>query len=154
MIRECSFCKKDISYKHLNRKYCSDFCMHKARYKISGKRSTPEQRKEWYKKRKLQDGYVEKLREQGKLRYYKVQDFLRNYKLSKGCTDCGYDSHHAALEFDHVLGEKEINVCFAKSISQAKKEIVKCEVVCSNCHKIRTFERLQDQKSYEEVTED
>ena len=79
--------------------------------------------------------------------------------MNQGCTDCGYNDHHAALEFDHVAGEKELNVCNAKSVDQAKKEIEKCEVVCSNCHKIRTFNRLQAckpdifEKTYDPVEE-
>lgn len=71
-----------------------------------------------------------------------VKAFLADYKISKGCSDCGYKGHHSALDFDHVNGQKEINLCFAKSITQAKKEITKCEVVCSNCHRIRTYNRL------------
>ncbi len=72
----------------------------------------------------------------------KTKIFLVHYKMEKGCLDCGYKKHHSALEFDHIKGKKTINICFAKSIGQAKKEIEKCEVVCSNCHRIRTWERL------------
>lgn len=141
---QCQYCKNDLGASHGNRKYCSKKCEYKARYKRSGQRSTPEQRSEWYRNRCKQDGYKEKLRVQGNKRYRQVQNFLREYKLSKGCFDCGYKNHHAALEFDHINGDKKINVCFAKSVSQAKKEIKKCEVVCANCHAIRTFERLQN----------
>lgn len=72
-----------------------------------------------------------------------VRQFLADYKLEDGCVDCGYKEHHAALDFDHVRGEKSINVCNARSISAAKKEIEKCEVVCANCHRIRTYMRLK-----------
>lgn len=106
-------------------------------------RYNSKQRKLWYERRKIDPQWREKLNVQGKVRYQRVQEFLREYKLSRGCKDCGYRKHHAALEFDHISGKKEINVCFSKSIEQAKKEIEKCEVVCSCCHRIRTFERLQ-----------
>lgn len=76
------------------------------------------------------------------IRAKNVRLFLAEYKLEKKCLDCGYDKHHSALDFDHVKGDKDLNVCFAKSITQAKKEIEKCEVVCSNCHRIRTYNRL------------
>ena len=72
----------------------------------------------------------------------KVKLFLAEYKIERGCVDCGYAKHHSALEFDHIKGNKKINVCFAKSITQAVKEIKKCEVVCSNCHRIRTWNLL------------
>jgi hypothetical protein len=66
-------------------------------------------------------------------------------KLARGCTDCGYNVHPAALQFDHLPGtEKRFDI--GKSgigVSRAKRdaEIAKCEVVCANCHAIRTAER-------------
>jgi len=143
MNKLCKYCGADISNTHHNRIYCSDKCLNKARYERHGERSTPEQRHAWYLSRKEKPGYIEKIREQDRKRYQLVQDFIRAYKLEHGCTDCGYDKHHAALEFDHIYSNKEINVCNSKSIAQAKKEIEKCEVVCSNCHRIRTYTRLQ-----------
>ena len=142
MKRVCPGCKTDISNTHLNRKYCSDKCCNKERYKREGQRSAPEQRKRWYRKRIKSYDHVEKLRAQGKARKKRVQDFIRRYKVLVGCKDCGYKKHHVALDFDHIRGNKAINVCNAKSIKQAKTEIRKCEVVCSNCHRIRTYKRL------------
>ena len=97
-------------------------------------------RKEWWKslsterKREKQD----KANNRAKL----VREFISEYKITTGCVDCGYNKHSSALDFDHIKGDKELNVCFSKSIAQAKKEIEKCEVVCSNCHRIRTYNRL------------
>ena len=142
MIRLCKRCSNDITGTHHNRKYCSNVCYEKERYKRTGSRTTPEQRKKYYQKRLEQEGYSEKLQEQGRKRAKKVRDFMNRYKIMKRCRDCGYKQHHVALDFDHVIGEKIINVCNAKSIKQAKKEIRKCEVVCSNCHRIRTYKRL------------
>jgi hypothetical protein len=108
-------------------------------------RYNSEKRKEWYQKKKVDPEWRSKINLQDRIRHKKVQDFIREYKVSLGCKDCGYKQHHVALEFDHI-GKKEINVCLAKSIKQAKKEIEKCEVVCSNCHSIRTFNRLQEKR--------
>lgn len=142
--RYCLNCKADISSTHHNRKYCSDECYNKARYKREGQRSSYEQRSNWYKQRKTKTGYIDKIKKQGRERRGKVQRFIRKYKMLLGCADCGYKKHHVALDFDHVKGEKLINVCNAKSISQAREEIRKCEVVCSNCHRIRTYERMSN----------
>lgn len=68
-----------------------------------------------------------------------IRRWLDAFKIREGCVDCGYKEHHAALHFDHVKGGKEINVCNAKSIAQAKKEIAKCVVRCANCHAAKTF---------------
>ena len=68
------------------------------------------------------------------------------YKLEKGCADCGYREHHAALSFDHLPGT--VKVRDIKSGQQLGwkallDEIAKCEVVCANCHRIRTYERVR-----------
>jgi hypothetical protein len=67
--------------------------------------------------------------------------YLAEVKMARGCVDCGYREHPAALDFDHVSGTKDRLVSFAKSKAQALAEIEKCEVRCSNCHRIRTWER-------------
>jgi len=110
-------------------------------------------RKKWWsnlspeRKREKQDKANERAR--------KIKIFLAEYKIKMGCKDCGYKKHHSALEFDHIKGKKQINIAFAKSIGQAKKEIEKCEIVCSNCHRIRTYNRLYPCKSdiFEETYE-
>ena len=93
----------------------------------------------WRLKRLQIPGYKEKINAQQNVRIIKIRKWLDNYKISIGCVDCGYNLHPVALEFDHVRGKKLLNVCKAKSIAQAKSEIAKCEVRCSNCHAIRTF---------------
>lgn len=98
-------------------------------------------RNAYMKRRRITKG--DHLRAQERARASTVQEFIRAHKLSIGCQDCGYAAHHAALEFDHVDDNKALNVCNSKSIAQAKAEISKCEVVCSNCHRVRTFDRLQ-----------
>ena len=68
-------------------------------------------------------------------------------KLAFGCTDCGFNLHPAALDFDHLPGfEKSDTVATlvgAGKLELALAEIEKCEVVCANCHRIRTAERKQ-----------
>jgi hypothetical protein len=76
-------------------------------------------------------------------RQAKIRDYINVEKTGRGCIDCGYNEHPAALDFDHVRGEKLLNVSAAKSIAQAKAEIEKCEVRCANCHRLRTWERLK-----------
>ena len=76
-------------------------------------------------------------------RYEKVSNWIRDYKMSAGCKDCGYNSHHAALEFDHIQDRQlgTVSSLAGSSLTRVKKEIALCEVVCRNCHGIRTFNR-------------
>lgn len=61
------------------------------------------------------------------------------------CVDCGGRFHHAAMDFDHVNGDKKFCIASRKtaSIDDILEEVVKCELVCSNCHRIRTWKRKQ-----------
>lgn len=103
-----------------------------------------ESKRNWYNEKKKDSKWLEKSNKKANERRRLVRKFIADYKIDKGCSDCGYNEHHAALDFDHIKGEKKINVCFAKSINQAKEEIKKCEVVCSNCHRIRTYNRIYE----------
>ena len=70
---------------------------------------------------------------------------VNEIKLSRGCADCGYAEHAVALEFDHLPGTTKvasINELVGRlDINGIRDEIEKCEVVCANCHRVRTQER-------------
>jgi hypothetical protein len=73
------------------------------------------------------------------------REWLAAYKLEKGCADCGYRGHSAALQLDHE-GHKSIDIADARSsIARLMKEIEdgRCVVRCANCHSIRTWEQKQ-----------
>jgi len=64
--------------------------------------------------------------------------------LGGKCVDCGQVPHLAAFEFDHVNGEKVKNVGIMLSTHSWKAilaEALKCELVCANCHRVRTSNR-------------
>ena len=57
--------------------------------------------------------------------------------------DCGIKYPPYVMDFDH-LGDKEFVI--SKGVSMHSpikllKEIAKCDVVCSNCHRLRTYNR-------------
>lgn len=71
-------------------------------------------------------------------------DYLAAIKVRRGCADCGYRAHPVALDFDHRPGEtKRMGVSQARkwSWTAIKTEVEKCDVVCANCHRIRTARR-------------
>lgn len=71
-----------------------------------------------------------------------------NGKKNNPCEDCGGMFHPCAMDFDHVKGEKLYAVSElvlrAWSFEKIQEEIDKCELVCANCHRLRTYLRLQD----------
>lgn len=129
---------------------------------------TPKELEEFNKNKKKKDGYntICRVCSNNKSReYYKqnpdnhkknvsarnksnrslLQLFVLDYFKSHSCVDCG-NSDIRVLEFDHLPEfEKTADVsrlmACSYSLDRIKEEINKCEVVCANCHKIRTVER-------------
>jgi hypothetical protein len=67
---------------------------------------------------------------------------LNSIKLSAGCKDCGFNSHPAALEFNHrdpLTKDFTISQSMHRSWSSLEAEIAKCDVLCSNCHHIHSY---------------
>jgi hypothetical protein len=58
--------------------------------------------------------------------------------LGGKCVVCGYDRCYQALDFHHLdPSTKEINLSSGRgySFDRAKRELDKCVLVCSNCHR-------------------
>lgn len=73
-----------------------------------------------------------------------IAEKVNALKIERGCADCGFNSHPEALDFDHLRDKKfSISSAFIGGLSLKKilVEIEKCEVVCANCHRIRTASR-------------
>jgi hypothetical protein len=73
--------------------------------------------------------------------------FIDGYK-SNPCMDCGNSFPTECMDFDHVRGEKLAAIATMPRRNPEKIwiEIQKCELVCSNCHRIRTHKRLYERR--------
>jgi len=75
--------------------------------------------------------------------------YVYGIKATTPCADCGRIYEPICMDFDHVSGEKEANVSLLMggtwSLKKIQAEIAKCEVVCGNCHRIRTRDRFKAQ---------
>lgn len=75
----------------------------------------------------------------------KLREYITAIKVERGCVDCGYRDHPEALDFDHLPGFTKLYRVATMSGGSTKAkidaEIAKCEVVCANCHRIRTARR-------------
>lgn len=73
----------------------------------------------------------------------KSRDYVWSILVKSECADCG-NADPLVMEFDH-LGNKVYNVSSMMqkgyAVSALAKEIAKCEVVCANCHRKRTYAR-------------
>lgn len=84
------------------------------------------------------------IRQRAKQNAQKKRQKLYSYKLAKGCADCGYNLHPWALELDHLPGTIKLRTVASQMYMSWKKieeELAKCDVVCANCHAIRTMTR-------------
>ncbi len=78
-----------------------------------------------------------------------IRDYTKKLKESSPCLDCGVKYPYYVMDFDH-LEDKEFSINFLSAtgrIAALKKEIQKCEIVCSNCHRIRTHKRAISTRS-------
>ena len=75
----------------------------------------------------------------------KKKDWITQYKLENSvCTDCKISYPPQILDFDH-LKDKKFSISGKgvkdNTLDAIIKEIEKCEIVCANCHRHRTYMR-------------
>ena len=92
---------------------------------------------------------------------YRSKEYARTYQRKRAregrqkvndlkkvpCVDCGGTFPHYVMEFDHVpeRGIKKMDLPRFGGVGFGSplflEELKKCDVVCANCHKIRTHKR-------------
>lgn len=78
-----------------------------------------------------------------------MQAKLLAYLRGKACVDCG-NTNVVVFEFDHVRGEKRADISKLlklRSWAPVAREMAKCDIVCANCHRIRTARRNADYRA-------
>ena len=122
-------------------------------YRARNKERLNQYQREWIKanpaKRKITERrWAEKHPEKIRAKLAKRQALQRVYLLAwleRGCQDCAV-ADVRTLEFDHVpeRGRKRFKLTahLYKPWKSFYEEVAKCDVVCANCHAIRTYERL------------
>jgi hypothetical protein len=127
----CSKCDKDIPEESFNKKgagrqpYCR-LC-------------TKQYRRQYYLSNKSLA--IDKARTQKRT----ARLTLAAYKESTPCKDCGGYFKACQLDFDHLVSETKAGdisrMVGRKSQTTLSKEIAKCDLVCANCHRLRTWNR-------------
>ena len=132
MIKICSTCKIEKSE--------DSFSANKA--KKDGLQSQCKECRKVYFKKHYQDNkqyYIDR----SMVRKKRVQREFIEWLSGRSCMDCGI-ADIRVLEFDH-RGDKEYNVSHLINLGRetaAYKEIEKCDIVCANCHRIRTSKQF------------
>jgi hypothetical protein len=80
-------------------------------------------------------------------RHIQMLEFLNG----KSCKDCN-TADTRVLEFDHLPEHEKTSdigrmLCSGWSWKRILKEIAKCDIVCANCHRIRTYERMNSYRT-------
>ncbi len=84
--------------------------------------------------------YLEKARKRNQTQRTSIKKFLYEYLNDKMCIDCG-EKNPVVLEFDHRDDKlMAISTIIKKNypISTVKKELLKCDIRCANCHRKKT----------------
>jgi len=80
---------------------------------------------------------------QNKRRQAEFMAWYISLKVGQPCADCGLEFHHAAMQWDH--GQVKTAALGHLSRRGSRKrvldEIAKCELVCANCHAVRSYQR-------------
>lgn len=87
-----------------------------------------------------------------------TRDRVGRYKLAKGCECCGFKAEHPCqLDLDHFDPKTKTYQGAHKaydagwSWERIERELSLCQVLCKNCHALRTHNELHWKNSYTTV---
>ena len=117
-----------------------------------------------YKDKEKQRAYQARHYQENKERYQdskkksrrKVLGVVANLKRGS-CVDCGGKFHPCAMQFDHIGDDKVAAIGRlkrSKGLDAVLEEIKKCELVCGNCHAVRSFKRALGLQITDEIPEE
>lgn len=105
-------------------------------------KGTPEY-KAWYEKYK--HGIWERAIKARAIAVARNKKYVWDIKIISKCIDCKKKYHPCVMDFDHISNNKTKGVGrlvqTGSKLELLKKEIEKCELVCVNCHRFRTWNR-------------
>jgi hypothetical protein len=129
-LRRCGRCQRDLPFPAFGRygarhqSYCRD-C--KREYDAA-----------WYR--------ANKAKRQARVRADRAAhvEWMNSLKEGRPCADCGQAFPPYVMEWDHLPGtEKTLVLADTRRAAYGRRrilaELAKCELVCANCHRERTF---------------
>lgn len=76
----------------------------------------------------------------------KILEMFNLVKMDRPCYDCGGVFPPEVMDWDHLPGTKKcfsLNKVASHGFDAVLDEIAKCQLVCSNCHRLRTRSRKE-----------
>lgn len=143
-MKKCTSCKEDKELSEFNKNKIKKDGLNNICRKCSNKRS-----KKYYNEK------GEEHKKNVAKRNHKYRDTIRQFILDKlkvsECKDCG-NNDIRVLEFDHLPEfKKEYNISdmlkSSLSINLIEIEMNKCDIVCANCHRIRSIIRQDNYRN-------
>lgn len=132
MEKLCAHCKQikstgDFRKNKSKKDGCQAYCI------ICDKKKQSE----WYEKNK--ERCLIKTKEGNEVRRKINQKFIIEYLKEHPCEKCN-ESDIVVLQFDHLTDKKSgiAQLICSGNIQQIKTEILKCQVLCANCHTRKT----------------
>jgi hypothetical protein len=99
----------------------------------------------WKAQRARLSGALPTTRRQHSLqRRYQAHLAVLNRLRSGPCEDCGGRFPACAMDFDHRPGQTKVKAVSRMASSKLERllaEAAKCDIVCANCHRLRTYSR-------------
>lgn len=102
-----------------------------------------EYNKIWYQKNKKR--HIAAVTQNNRKYRTELREWLTELK-NRPCQDCGQRYPAYVMDFDHRDGSQKDDA-ISRMVTQRvlrkeiEKEIKKCDLVCSNCHRERTYQR-------------
>lgn len=130
-------------------------CKERARRKENPELYRERDRARYWKDRDKRLAAHKEWRELNKEKAYKISRKalarLEVIKTKNPCMDCGNRFPPECIDFDHrnpndkVAGVGHM-IASRWSWAKIEAEIAKCDIVCANCHRIRTKKRFQEKR--------
>lgn len=141
-MKTCNKCNQDLEDEQFNVRTKKNGCIQLQSY-------CRECQKLYWKKYYSTNQYncIKRLRASNRNKKLILRKFIDEYK-NKPCVDCKQSFPPYVMDFDHIDKNKIASISTMVSCLRAKSKIIeelnKCELVCSNCHRIRTYKRLSE----------
>jgi formate-dependent nitrite reductase cytochrome c552 subunit len=137
--------------KQYQREHAEEYRAYQAAYRAKNREALLQAKRDYYRANK---GHFYTLQRE---RRQTLKAFIEWLKAGVPCADCGGCFAPEAVDFDHVNGEKRFNIGGVASgrgvsLETLQSELMKCELVCANCHRVRTRRRRQNRPRWRQDT--